>query len=57
MLSLLFISHDLSVVHHISDHILVLRQGKIVEAGCTEAIYAQAKYVYAQSLLATILRL
>jgi oligopeptide transport system ATP-binding protein len=56
-LSLLFISHDLSVVRHISDHVLVLQYGKVVEYGCTEEIYTQAKHAYTKSLLRAIPRL
>ena len=53
-LSLLFISHDLSVVRHISDAVLVMQKGKVVEYGSTEKIYTRAENEYTQSLLRAI---
>jgi len=53
-LSYLFISHDLSVVRHLCDRILVMFQGKIVEEGSTEAIFEDPKHPYTQQLLASI---
>ncbi len=50
-LSLIFVSHDLSIVRHISDHVLVMYQGKLVEIGETEQIYHQPKHKYTQNLL------
>jgi len=47
----LFISHDLAVVEHISDHILVMKQGQIVESGPPETLYQNPTQEYTRSLL------
>jgi peptide/nickel transport system ATP-binding protein len=53
-LTYIFISHDLSVVKFLSDRILVMNQGKIVESGTSESIYLQPKQEYTQKLIAAI---
>ncbi len=53
-LSMLFISHDLSVVRHICDRVLVLYKGSIVEAGEIEQIYQRPSHSYTKKLLASI---
>jgi peptide/nickel transport system ATP-binding protein len=53
-LSYLFISHDLSVVQYMSDRIIVLKSGKIVEKGDTEAIYQHPRHEYTQALLRAV---
>ncbi|MDX1685244.1 MAG: ABC transporter ATP-binding protein [Saprospiraceae bacterium] len=53
-LSYLFISHDLSVVKHMSDRILVLKDGKIVEEGEPEKIYISPQHDYTKGLIDAI---
>ncbi len=50
----IFISHDLSVVRYISDRILVMNKGKIVEEGLADDIYFSPKNEYTQNLIAAI---
>ena len=51
-LSYLFISHDINVVYHMCDRIMVMKDGKIVEIGETEEIFNHPKDDYTKSLLA-----
>ena len=53
-LTYLFISHDLSVVRHMSDRIIVMYLGRIVEDAATETLFAAPKHPYTQLLLQTI---
>ncbi|MBX9454055.1 MAG: ATP-binding cassette domain-containing protein [Mesorhizobium sp.] len=53
-LTYLFISHDMSVVRHMSDRIAVMYLGRIVEEGDTEELFAQPRHPYTQLLLKTI---
>lgn len=53
-LSYVFISHDLRVVRHIADDMVVMHQGKVVEQGLVEAIYTQPSHEYTRNLLAAI---
>ncbi|WP_445636943.1 staphylopine uptake ABC transporter ATP-binding protein CntF [Nostoc sp. DSM 114161] len=53
-LTYIFISHDLSVVKFMSDRILVMNRGQIVEQGTAESIYQEPKEEYTQKLIAAI---
>lgn len=53
-LSMIFISHDLSVVRYISDRIAVLQTGKIVEQGDTEAVFNNPSHEYTQKLMQAV---
>ncbi|MGN1145628.1 MAG: ABC transporter ATP-binding protein, partial [Acetatifactor sp.] len=50
-LSFLFISHDINVVYQMSDRIMVMREGRIVELGDTEEIFTNPKEAYTRQLL------
>ena len=50
----LFITHDLSVARFMSDRLLVMRQGKIVESGPAAELYANPQHEYTKQLLAAI---
>ena len=51
-LAYLFISHDLKVVRALSNHVMVLRQGKVVEEGDAERIFTAPQTDYTKALLA-----
>lgn len=53
-LSYLFISHDLSIVRHLCDHVYVLYLGKVMESGPTEALFQHPHHPYTRALLASI---
>jgi ABC-type oligopeptide transport system ATPase subunit len=53
-LTYLFIAHDLAVVEHMSDEIIVMHLGKIVERGSSEQICSAPQHPYTQKLLAAV---
>ncbi len=56
-LTMLFISHDLSVVRHVSDRVAIMYLGRIVESGPTERIFAAPRHPYTRALLESAPRL
>jgi len=56
-LTMLFIGHDLAVVKHISDSVLVLHHGRLVESGSAEEVLTNPQDEYTKSLLAAVPRI
>ncbi|MFO1361079.1 MAG: ABC transporter ATP-binding protein [Burkholderiales bacterium] len=56
-LTYLFISHDLGVVRHVSDRVLIMYLGRVVEAAPTDELYARPNHPYTQALLAEVPRI
>lgn len=55
--SLVFISHDLGVVHHLVDDVLVMQRGRVVEAGPVTRVFISPQHPYTAELLAAVPRL
>ncbi|HUC01261.1 MAG TPA: ABC transporter ATP-binding protein [Solirubrobacterales bacterium] len=56
-LAYLFISHDLGVIYHVSDRVMVMKDGKVVESGSADEVFHSPREVYTQQLLAALPRL
>ncbi|MCC3778514.1 ABC transporter ATP-binding protein [Streptomyces sp. UNOB3_S3] len=56
-LAVVFIAHDLAVVRQVSDRLVVMRGGRIVEEGPADTVYERPRHTYTQGLLAAVPRL
>jgi peptide/nickel transport system ATP-binding protein len=56
-LTLILVSHDLSVVRHMTDRVLVMQEGKVVEEGSTRQVFRAPQHPYTRLLLDSIPRL
>lgn len=56
-LTMLFITHDLGVVSHIADRLVVMRKGKVVERGSCAEVLGRPKTIYTRELVAAVPRL
>ncbi|MEV5503128.1 ABC transporter ATP-binding protein [Nonomuraea fuscirosea] len=55
--ALLFISHDLGVVHHLAHRVLVMKDGRVVEQGDVDEVFSRPRHPYTRDLVAAIPRL
>ena len=53
-LALLFIAHDLAVVRHVSDRVMVMYLGKVMESGRRNDVFAQSTHPYTRALMAAV---
>ncbi|MCK1702946.1 ABC transporter ATP-binding protein [Bradyrhizobium sp. 146] len=56
-MSYLFISHDLGVIRHLSDRVMVMRHGRVVESGDTDEVFLNPRADYTKRLIAAVPRL
>jgi peptide/nickel transport system ATP-binding protein len=56
-LTYLFVSHDLGVIEHLADRVVVMYLGRVVETATTQALFAAAAHPYTQALLAEVPRI
>ena len=54
-LSYIFISHDIKVIHSVSDYVIIMKDGKIIEEGTTNTIFKSPKEEYTKELLASFI--
>ncbi|MDP4504465.1 dipeptide ABC transporter ATP-binding protein [Nonomuraea turcica] len=52
--AMVFISHDLGVVHHIADRVLVMKDGRVVEEGDVDDVFTRPRHPYTQALVAAV---
>jgi len=52
--AMVFISHDLSVVHHVSDEVVVMKDGQVVEQGSSDQVFLSPQHEYTQALLSAL---
>ena len=55
-IAMLFIAHDIAVVEYLSDRIMVMTRGKIVETGGAEEVCKNPKHPYTKELIASVPR-
>ena len=55
-ISYLFISHDLKVVRHMSDHVIIMRDGQVCEAGPRDQVFENPQHSYTKELLSKLPR-
>ena len=53
-MSYIFISHDLAVVKYMSDEVMVMKDGEIVEMNDADALYRDPQHAYTQQLLSAL---
>ena len=54
-LSYIFISHDIKVIHSVSDYVIIMKDGKIIEEGTTNTIFKSPKEEYTKELLTSFI--
>ncbi|MFD0665820.1 ATP-binding cassette domain-containing protein [Thermocatellispora tengchongensis] len=55
--AMIFISHDLGVVHHVSDRVMVMKDGRVVEEGDVDDVFHLPRHPYTRELVAAVPRL
>ncbi|UBU18597.1 dipeptide ABC transporter ATP-binding protein [Nonomuraea gerenzanensis] len=55
--AMVFISHDLGVVHHVADRVLVMKDGRVVERGEVDEVFTAPRHPYTRDLVAAVPRL
>jgi ABC-type dipeptide/oligopeptide/nickel transport system ATPase subunit len=53
-MALVLVSHDLAVIRHLTDEIIVMREGRVLERGATQQVLADPQHPYTQTLCATL---
>ncbi|MGH8407681.1 MAG: ABC transporter ATP-binding protein, partial [Pseudomonas sp.] len=53
-LACLFISHDLGVINHVSERVLVMKAGEVVESGSVRAVFDRPAHAYTRALIDAI---